>query len=103
MRLFRRLRLLQRHLLARPVSAAILQVAVEEEAIQGVADVVVMRDVRARPAAAVERIDPRDRKSVVEGKSVSVRVDLGGRRTINKKTKKIKNHSRQTNNNKIQK
>src|SRR3546814_17915512 len=59
MRLFRRLRLLQRHLLARPVSAAILQVAVEEEAIQGVADVVVMRDVRARPAAAVERIDPR--------------------------------------------
>src|SRR3546814_13399755 len=27
----------------------------------------------------------RDRKSVVTGKSVSVRVDLGGRRTINKK------------------
>src|SRR3546814_20724482 len=27
----------------------------------------------------------RDRKSVVEGKSVSVRVALGGRRTINKK------------------
>src|SRR3546814_14805522 len=27
-----------------------------------------------------------DRKSVVEGKSVSVRVDLGGRRIINKKT-----------------
>src|SRR3546814_6354443 len=27
-----------------------------------------------------------DRKSVVEGKSVSVRVDLGGRRLINKKT-----------------
>src|SRR3546814_11851100 len=27
-----------------------------------------------------------DRKSVVEGKSVSVRVDLGGRRTIQKKT-----------------
>src|SRR3546814_12919538 len=26
-----------------------------------------------------------DRKSVVEGKSVSVRVDLGGRRIINKK------------------
>src|SRR3546814_18697248 len=26
-----------------------------------------------------------DRKSVVEGKSVSVRVDLGGRRLINKK------------------
>src|SRR3546814_10508590 len=29
----------------------------------------------------------RDRKSVVEGKSVSVRVDLGGRRIIKKKTK----------------
>src|SRR3546814_14084592 len=28
----------------------------------------------------------RDRKSVVEGKSVSVRVDLGGRRIIQKKT-----------------
>src|SRR3546814_12928823 len=31
----------------------------------------------------------RDRKSVVEGKSVSVRVDLGGRRIINKKSVKI--------------
>src|SRR3546814_19667015 len=29
----------------------------------------------------------RDRKSVVEGKSVSVRVDLGGRRIIKKKRK----------------
>src|SRR3546814_20342072 len=29
----------------------------------------------------------RDRKSVVEGKSVSVRVDLGGRRTIKKKNR----------------
>src|SRR3546814_15360757 len=29
-----------------------------------------------------------DRKSVVEGKSVSVRVDLGGRRTLKKKKKK---------------
>src|SRR3546814_14496285 len=28
---------------------------------------------------------PRDRKSVVEGQSVSVRVDLGGRRIIKKK------------------
>src|SRR3546814_13789891 len=31
-----------------------------------------------------------DRKSVVEGKSVSVRVDLGGRRSIKKKRKKQK-------------
>src|SRR3546814_12839454 len=30
----------------------------------------------------------RDRKSVVEGKSVSVRVDLGGRRIIKKKNNK---------------
>src|SRR3546814_12926885 len=36
----------------------------------------------------------RDRKSVVEGKSVSVRVDLGGRRYIKKKKHMIrKNHS----------
>src|SRR3546814_17473380 len=33
---------------------------------------------------------PRDRKSVVEGKSVSVRVDLGGRRINNKKTNQNK-------------
>src|SRR3546814_17214632 len=32
-------------------------------------------------------IDRIDRKSVVEGKSVSVRVDLGGRRIIKKKKK----------------
>src|SRR3546814_14628550 len=31
----------------------------------------------------------RDRKSVVEGKSVSVRVDLGGRRISKKKSKNI--------------
>src|SRR3546814_11316259 len=32
-------------------------------------------------------VEIRDRKRVVWGKSVSVRVDLGGRRTIKKKTK----------------
>src|SRR3546814_19056660 len=31
----------------------------------------------------------KDRKSVVEGKSVSVRVDLGGRRIIKKKNKQL--------------
>src|SRR3546814_13690371 len=36
-----------------------------------------------------------DRKSVVEGKSVSVRVDLGGRRIIKKK--KTKTYTNQTN------
>src|SRR3546814_15575874 len=34
-----------------------------------------------------------DRKSVVEGKSVSVRVDLGGSRIIKKKTKEIKEYN----------
>src|SRR3546814_10965309 len=35
-----------------------------------------------------------DRKSVVEGKSVSVRVDLGGRRIIKKKNNQKKNRNR---------
>src|SRR3546814_19404617 len=42
-----------------------------------------LRPARARPIFA-----SRDRKSVVEGKSVSVRVDLGGRRILKKKNKK---------------
>src|SRR3546814_436850 len=37
---------------------------------------------------ATETPSPEDRKSVVSGKSVSVRVDLGGRRVIKKKTAK---------------
>src|SRR3546814_13509668 len=48
------------------------------------------------PTAAVRKHRPRrrsaqrraDRKSVVEGKSVAVRVDLGGRRFLKKKKKK---------------
>src|SRR3546814_13041425 len=36
-------------------------------------------------AELLPRLVERDRKSVVEGKSVSVRVDLGGRRIIKKK------------------
>src|SRR3546814_17087029 len=39
-----------------------------------------------------ERDMHRDRKSVVEGKSVSVRVDLGGRRIIKKKNKRQHNY-----------
>src|SRR3546814_11016983 len=35
--------------------------------------------------SAADALDAGDRKSVVEGKSVSVRVDLGGRRIIKKK------------------
>src|SRR3546814_20895326 len=38
------------------------------------------------PRQLVETFDRRDRKSVVQGKSVSVRVDLGGRRIIKQKT-----------------
>src|SRR3546814_10960889 len=49
-----------------------------------------------RPTQKFGRLKPstepammvRDRKSVVEGKSVSVRVDLGGRRILTKKKKK---------------
>src|SRR3546814_14141651 len=40
-----------------------------------------------------EKQAPQDRKSVVEGKSVSVRVDRGGRRNIKKKKKTIKKTS----------
>src|SRR3546814_14334954 len=42
---------------------------------------------RVRRYLAAER----DRKRVVQGKSVSVRVDLGGRRILKKKQKKKKN------------
>src|SRR3546814_12748993 len=38
--------------------------------------------------AIQEGLEERDRKSVVKGKSVSVRVDLGGRRTIKKTIEK---------------
>src|SRR3546814_15201876 len=37
--------------------------------------------------AEIDRNDQQDRKSVVYGKSVSVRVDLGGRRNTKKKRK----------------
>src|SRR3546814_11434675 len=45
------------------------------------------------PAEPPRRRRSQDRKSVVEGKRVSVRVDLGGRRIL--KTKKIKQHTQQ--------
>src|SRR3546814_20706208 len=38
---------------------------------------------------------PLDRKSVVEGKSVSVRVDLGGRRILKKKKTKTQKNKQQ--------
>src|SRR3546814_19885382 len=46
---------------------------------------------RRRNAALGPRWWKRDRKSVVSGKSVSVRVDLGGRRIIKKKNKNTHN------------
>src|SRR3546814_20872899 len=36
---------------------------------------------------SIRRTSKKDRKSVVQGKSVSVRVDLGGRRIIKKKNR----------------
>src|SRR3546814_16072316 len=45
-----------------------------------------LEQVRRTHRAAARRARTEDRKSVVEGKSVSVRVDLGGRRIIKKKT-----------------
>src|SRR3546814_12849273 len=51
------------------------------------------RDVGAVPSIpSVRPADDRDRKSVVSGKSVSVRVDLGGRRIMNKKHRKENRH-----------
>src|SRR3546814_14126077 len=48
------------------------------------------REQRSRIGAAAHRLvptsDSRDRKSAVSGKSVSVRVERGGRRTMKKKT-----------------
>src|SRR3546814_15187907 len=46
----------------------------------------------------VEFDAPQDRKRVVEGKSVSVRVDLGGRRIMNRKTILQKRNGRISNN-----
>src|SRR3546814_18189787 len=45
-------------------------------------------------AAAGQRSEGRDRTSVVSGKSVSVRVDLGGSRIIKKKKHNKQNHVR---------
>src|SRR3546814_12534277 len=44
---------------------------------------------RVRHFGALARRQQRDRKSVVSGRSVSVRVDLGGGRSIKKKQKSL--------------
>src|SRR3546814_11329733 len=52
----------------------------------GYGKTVLLRQYCEQRAAAGDKVAwVRDRKSVVEGKSVSVRVDLGGRRIIKKK------------------
>src|SRR3546814_20122241 len=58
-----------------------------------------MTDYVPGPGDAWERVDPAaagadaaDRKSVVSGKSVSVRVDLGGRRILKKTNNDDHNH-----------
>src|SRR3546814_10930333 len=54
---------------------------------------VARREIPTAPSTAFHARRSRgDRKSVVKGMSVSVRVDLGGRRIINKKKKKKYNN-----------
>src|SRR3546814_14782423 len=50
------------------------------------------RSGRRAIASSIIGSPPADRKSVGSGKSVSVRVDLGGRRIIKKKKKENKRH-----------
>src|SRR3546814_13176052 len=59
---------------------------------------------RTRSKAPSRMASSTDRKSVVEGKSGSVRVDIGGRRSIKKKTqrKKKQRHKDRQHNNKNQ-
>src|SRR3546814_16399552 len=57
-------------------------------------DVIGFRNLLAAERAGALDIVRGDRKSVVEGTSVSVRVDLGGSRIIKKKTTKKKNYLR---------
>src|SRR3546814_14182069 len=56
---------------------------------------------RASPSVTLKEfsIDQTDRKSVVYGKSVSVRVDLGGRRIIKKKHTRKRNLQSNSQNN----
>src|SRR6056297_4282310 len=47
----------------------------------------VLLKAKSETAGVAQKLIARDRKSVVQGKSVSARVDLGGRRIIKKKKK----------------
>src|SRR3546814_15998303 len=57
----------------------------------------IVRRRKARAAAQREPPPSLDRKSVVEGKSVAVRVDVGGARIIKKKKNTKKENKRTTN------
>src|SRR3546814_12576554 len=48
----------------------------------------IMAITHAKMGRSIKKLTMKDRKSVVSGKSVSVRVDLGGRRIIKKQKKK---------------
>src|SRR3546814_17234318 len=61
----------------------------DPEAGEKIADTVVRLEAKQARMKAANAAIRKDRKSVVEGKSVSVRVDLGGSRSI--KTKKKEN------------
>src|SRR3546814_13273985 len=73
--------------LQRPVRRLLARDLVQAVALQARADLFGVESA----GVALQRVQQRvgaDRKSVVEGKSVSVRVALGGRRIINKKNNK---------------
>src|SRR3546814_18492843 len=55
-----------------------------------IAESVGMSNSNVTKTLAILNLDRRDRNSVVSGKSVSVRVDLGGSGIIQKKKKKLK-------------
>src|SRR3546814_19649172 len=67
---------------ARKVPVDFVEVISENYMVEGGKPLRVLEDVRAKHPVALQ-----DRKSVVYGKSVSVRVDLGGRRIIKKNIK----------------
>src|SRR3546814_19758760 len=69
------------HHVRRRAERALIEYAHPVESVIGVARLLRVRPRQLRPVAV-----PVDRKSVVQGKSVSLRVGRGGRRIIKKKT-----------------